>query len=43
MKPLQSTVMPGAAADGRLRVATYNIHKGVRGVGPACPTGANLR
>jgi endonuclease/exonuclease/phosphatase family metal-dependent hydrolase len=35
MKPLQSTVMPGAAADGRLRVATYNIHKGVRGLGPA--------
>jgi endonuclease/exonuclease/phosphatase family metal-dependent hydrolase len=35
MKPLQSTVMPAAGTDGRLRVATYNIHKGVRGLGPA--------
>ncbi|UZG45359.1 endonuclease/exonuclease/phosphatase family protein [Caldimonas thermodepolymerans] len=39
--PLNSTLLPsgettGAAADdGVLRVATYNIHKGVRGIGPA--------
>ncbi|KQW66866.1 MAG: endonuclease/exonuclease/phosphatase family protein [Methylibium sp.] len=36
MNPLQSTVLPPASGDERLlRVATYNIHKGVRGVGPA--------
>jgi endonuclease/exonuclease/phosphatase family metal-dependent hydrolase len=35
IKALQSSLLPPAAADGhRLRVATYNIHKGVRGVGP---------
>ena len=35
MKTLQSTLLPPATALGqRLRVATYNIHKGVRGVGP---------
>jgi endonuclease/exonuclease/phosphatase family metal-dependent hydrolase len=35
LKPLQSSVFPPStlAADV-LRVATYNIHKGVRGVGP---------
>src|SRR5690349_17485435 len=38
--PLNSSVLPsgdatGATADDRLlRVATYNIHKGVRGMGP---------
>ena len=32
--PLQSSLMPPRAADVALRVATYNIHKGVRGVGP---------
>jgi endonuclease/exonuclease/phosphatase family metal-dependent hydrolase len=32
--PLQSTLMPARGAVGALRVATYNIHKGVRGVGP---------
>ena len=36
MNPLQSSVLPPASTlEGRLRVATYNIHKGVRGVGPA--------
>ena len=36
MNPLQSSVLPPASGDERLlRVATYNIHKGVRGVGPA--------
>ena len=35
MRPLASSLPPPApAAEGRLRVATYNIHKGVRGVGP---------
>jgi endonuclease/exonuclease/phosphatase family metal-dependent hydrolase len=36
MKPLQSTRLPPASTEAplRLRVATYNIHKGVRGVGP---------
>ncbi len=33
LKPLQSSLLPPASGDG-LRVATYNIHKGVRGVGP---------
>jgi endonuclease/exonuclease/phosphatase family metal-dependent hydrolase len=32
--PLQSSLMPRRAVDVALRVATYNIHKGVRGVGP---------
>lgn len=33
--PLHSTLLPPFAASGDLlRVATYNIHKGVRGVGP---------
>lgn len=31
---LQSTLMPPYSGLGALRVATYNIHKGVRGVGP---------
>ncbi|WP_240636051.1 endonuclease/exonuclease/phosphatase family protein [Caldimonas tepidiphila] len=38
MNPLQSTSLPPADPaheHRRLRVATYNIHKGVRGVGPA--------
>jgi len=30
-----STVMPPYTGIGALRVATYNIHKGVRGVGPS--------
>lgn len=35
MNPLQSSVLPPASTlEGRFRVATYNIHKGVRGVGP---------
>jgi endonuclease/exonuclease/phosphatase family metal-dependent hydrolase len=33
MQPLQSTLMPPHTGTGALRVATYNIHKGVRGVG----------
>jgi endonuclease/exonuclease/phosphatase family metal-dependent hydrolase len=33
MRPLQSAMMPLDAGAGALRVATYNIHKGVRGVG----------
>jgi endonuclease/exonuclease/phosphatase family metal-dependent hydrolase len=33
LKPLQSTLMPPATGLEALRVATYNIHKGVRGVG----------
>ena len=33
LNPLRSTLMP-AATPGALRVATYNIHKGVRGLGP---------
>ena len=32
--PLQSTLMPPYTGIGALRVATYNIHKGVRGMGP---------
>ena len=32
--PLQSTLMPPYSGIGAMRVATYNIHKGVRGVGP---------
>ena len=32
--PLQTTLMPPTTGIGGLRVATYNIHKGVRGVGP---------
>ncbi len=35
MKPLQSSVLPPAGGEGLLRVATYNIHKGVRGIGLA--------
>jgi endonuclease/exonuclease/phosphatase family metal-dependent hydrolase len=31
---LHSTLLPPASGLGALRVATYNIHKGVRGVGP---------
>jgi endonuclease/exonuclease/phosphatase family metal-dependent hydrolase len=34
MKPLQSSLMPPYTGIGALRVATYNIHKGVRGLGP---------
>jgi len=34
LNPLQSTLMPPQTGVGALRVATYNIHKGVRGVGP---------
>ncbi len=32
--PLQTTQMPPFTGVGGLRVATYNIHKGVRGMGP---------
>ena len=32
--PLQTTTMPPFTGLSGLRVATYNIHKGVRGVGP---------
>jgi endonuclease/exonuclease/phosphatase family metal-dependent hydrolase len=35
LKPLQSSQMPPPSRTGALRVATYNIHKGVRGVGRA--------
>lgn len=36
LNPLHSTLMPPFTATGAvMRVATYNIHKGVRGVGPA--------
>jgi endonuclease/exonuclease/phosphatase family metal-dependent hydrolase len=36
MNPLRSTQLPASShQSGRLRVATYNIHKGVRGLGPA--------
>ena len=36
MNPLHSSVLPATPPnDERLRVATYNIHKGVRGMGPA--------
>jgi endonuclease/exonuclease/phosphatase family metal-dependent hydrolase len=35
MNPLQSSLLPPTTGfSNRLRVATYNIHKGVRGVGP---------
>jgi len=38
LNPLNSTLLPSAERSGTdagtLRVATYNIHKGVRGVGP---------
>jgi endonuclease/exonuclease/phosphatase family metal-dependent hydrolase len=36
LRPLQSSLMPprSSMASGALRVATYNIHKGVRGLGP---------
>ena len=34
LQPLQSTLMPPATGRSALRVATYNIHKGVRGIGP---------
>jgi len=34
IKPLQSSLLPPSAGAGSLRVATYNIHKGVRGLGP---------
>ncbi len=34
MHPLQSSLLPPATGMAALRVATYNIHKGVRGVGP---------
>lgn len=36
LNPLHSTILPPfTATGGVMRVATYNIHKGVRGVGPA--------
>jgi endonuclease/exonuclease/phosphatase family metal-dependent hydrolase len=34
LHPLQSTLLPPYTGISGLRVATYNIHKGVRGVGP---------
>ncbi len=34
LHPLQSTLLPPHTGQGALRVATYNIHKGVRGLGP---------
>jgi endonuclease/exonuclease/phosphatase family metal-dependent hydrolase len=34
LNPLQSTLLPPYTGIGALRVATYNIHKGVRGMGP---------
>ncbi len=34
LQPLQSTLLPPYTGISGLRVATYNIHKGVRGVGP---------
>ena len=35
LKPLQSSLLPPAKRNAQhLRVATYNIHKGVRGMGP---------
>jgi endonuclease/exonuclease/phosphatase family metal-dependent hydrolase len=34
VRPLQSSLLPPYTGFGALRVATYNIHKGVRGVGP---------
>ncbi|MFN7726911.1 MAG: endonuclease/exonuclease/phosphatase family protein [Rubrivivax sp.] len=35
LNPLQSSLLPPMSSIGALRVATYNIHKGVRGVGRA--------
>jgi endonuclease/exonuclease/phosphatase family metal-dependent hydrolase len=34
LNPLHSTLLPPATEIAGLRVATYNIHKGVRGLGP---------
>ena len=34
VNPLNSSLMPPYTGFGALRVATYNIHKGVRGLGP---------
>jgi endonuclease/exonuclease/phosphatase family metal-dependent hydrolase len=34
LNPRNSTLLPSAEGADTLRVATYNIHKGVRGVGP---------
>ncbi len=34
LNPLNSTLLPPHTGMGTLRVATYNIHKGVRGLGP---------
>ncbi len=34
INPMQSTLLPPYSGYGGLRVATYNIHKGVRGLGP---------
>ena len=34
LKPLQSSRLPPHTGLSTLRVATYNIHKGVRGIGP---------
>ena len=34
LNPLNSTLMPPHTGISSLRVATYNIHKGVRGLGP---------
>jgi endonuclease/exonuclease/phosphatase family metal-dependent hydrolase len=34
MNPYAASQLPPASVGSRLRVATYNIHKGVRGVGP---------
>jgi len=34
LNPLNSTLLQATGSAGTLRVATYNIHKGVRGVGP---------
>ena len=34
LHPLHPRRTHGPAREGRLRVATYNIHKGVRGIGP---------
>ena len=34
LNPMQSTLMPPYTGYGAMRVATYNIHTGVRGLGP---------
>ncbi len=34
LNPLNSTLLPPQTGFSSLRVATYNIHKGVRGIGP---------